>query len=186
MKMLLIGCGLVALLAATIGGLTYLANDLAGKLAEQSLDTTVYQAQVIRVVDGDTLEVSYEQPESETVRLIGIDAEESVHPDESKNTEEGREASDHLKGILPEGSVVYLEPGIEERDDYGRMLAYVWLTEPTTEGDWMDTVAARAQEAPDAMLNAILVADGWAEPMTVEPNTRYKTVFETLASNGSN
>ncbi len=43
---------------------------------------------VIRVVDGDTIIVDYNGKE-ERVRLIGIDTPESVHPDATRNVEEG-------------------------------------------------------------------------------------------------
>ena len=51
---------------------------------------------VIRAVDGDTLLILINGEEI-SVRLIGIDAPESVHSDISRNTEEGRFASKRMK-----------------------------------------------------------------------------------------
>lgn len=48
--------------------------------------------EVLRVIDGDTIEVSIDG-EPVSVRMIGIDCPESVHPDESLNTEYGETAA---------------------------------------------------------------------------------------------
>lgn len=57
---------------------------------------TFTKAAVIRVVDGDTL-VAYVDGTEQKIRLIGIDTPESVHPDASKNTQEGIDASNYTK-----------------------------------------------------------------------------------------
>ena len=49
--------------------------------------------EVASVVDGDTIKV-YLEGERYTIRMIGIDTPESVHPDASKNTIYGQKASD--------------------------------------------------------------------------------------------
>jgi micrococcal nuclease len=53
--------------------------------------------------------------------MIGVNTPESVHPDESKNTEFGKIASDYTKSQL-EGEEVRLELDAQERDQYGRLL----------------------------------------------------------------
>ena len=61
-----------------------------------------------RVVDGDTI-ICYDKDGNKLrVRLTGINAPESVHPDEEMNTEEGRQASEFLKGLLEDTEYVYL------------------------------------------------------------------------------
>lgn len=78
---------------------------------------------VLRIIDGDTLEI--EMPEGpETVRLIGVDTPETVHPSKSEQAY-GREATEFLKNLLT-GERVWVVPGEEPRDKYGRMLAYVY------------------------------------------------------------
>ncbi|WP_415830900.1 thermonuclease family protein, partial [Janibacter anophelis] len=80
---------------------------------------------VIRVVDGDTVKVDINGGES--VRVIGIDAPESVHPDEPVECG-GVEASAKAKAML-EGKRVNLvyDSTQAKRDRYGRLLAYVEL-----------------------------------------------------------
>lgn len=126
-------------------------------------------AQLIRVVDGDTIVVDRGYSE-ETVRLIGIDTPESVHPDENRNTEAGNVASDHTKELLADVDTVYLEKDISDTDKYNRLLRYVWLDNPDT------------ADAETAMLNAILVKTGWAEPKDFPPDTTYSELFHSLAN----
>lgn len=81
--------------------------------------------QVVRIVDGDTIVVKI-GGNDEKVRLIGIDTPESVHPDGSRNVEYGEIASNFTRTHL-EGKEVSLEFDVQERDRYGRILAYVYL-----------------------------------------------------------
>ena len=78
---------------------------------------------VLSVTDGDTLKIEYEG-NSETIRLIGVDTPETVHP--TKPVEPfGPEASAFTKNLLI-GEEVYLRLGNEERGKYGRLLACVY------------------------------------------------------------
>ena len=108
--------------------------------------TTTYT--VIRVIDGDTLKINYNGKE-ESVRLIGVDTPESVHPDAEKNTEIGKKASEFSKNYL-EGKEITLEFDIQERDKYGRLLAYVYLN--------------------GIMYNKTLLEEGYAKIATYPPN----------------
>ncbi len=118
--------------------------------------TGTVSAFVQKVVDGDTLKVLMDGRE-ETVRLIGIDTPESVHPDKSRNTEWGKRASEFTKGRL-EGKMIRLEFDVQERDKYGRLLAYVY----TDEG----------------LFNEVLVREGWAKVSTYPPNVKYVERFK--------
>lgn len=115
---------------------------------------------VIRVVDGDTI-VVFQEGQEITVRLIGIDTPESVNPDESLNTAEGKEASEWMKELLT-GAKVYLEYDAAVEDDYGRTLAYVYL------------------EDGETMVNRLLLTNGLATIMTVQPNSKYENDFSSL------
>ena len=119
----------------------------------------------IRVVDGDTIIVADpDHSDSELrIRLIGIDAPESVNEDESKNTEEGREASQFMRDLLTDIDTVYLEYDNERFDQYGRTLAYVWI-------DIGDTYI---------MTNEIMLATNHAEPIYIEPNIKYADTFSS-------
>lgn len=137
-----------------------------------AIDDKYTSAELIPVIylyskDGDTLVINYEKQEI-TVRLIGIDTPESVNPDESLNTAEGSLASEHTKELMEEykDKTIYLELDEEHFDKYDRLLAYVWLSENT-----YDTFQ---------MLNAVILDDGYANVMTIEPNDKYKTTFESL------
>lgn len=82
-------------------------------------------AQVERVVDGDTVKVVLGAT-NETIRIIGIDTPETVHP--SKPVEcFGLEASSRLKELL-DGRPIRLQSNpAEDRDRYGRLLRYLEL-----------------------------------------------------------
>jgi micrococcal nuclease len=79
------------------------------------------KAAVQRVVDGDTLLL----PDRTRIRLIGVNAPESVKPD-SPVEPFGPEASDFTKHFIAGGDV-RLEFDKERLDQYGRTLAYVWV-----------------------------------------------------------
>jgi endonuclease YncB( thermonuclease family) len=84
------------------------------------------QVEVIRVIDGDTFVISWEGRRL-TVRLLGVDTPETVHP--FKPVEFfGRQASDFLKNLLT-GKLVRFDFEEEKIDKYGRLLAYVYLDE---------------------------------------------------------
>ena len=112
------------------------------------------KAEVDWVSDGDTL-VVYLKGQREKVRLLYIDTPESVKQDSNANCSEGWEASRHVEAVLPGGTVVYLQSdGGDDRDEYGRLLRFVWLDVPSENPDKAEIRAK--------MLNAQLVADGYA------------------------
>ena len=84
------------------------------------------RATVVRVIDGDTIRVRV-QGQEHTVRLIGVDTPETVHPTEAAQ-HFGAEASAYTKAAL-EAKTVTLEadPTGDTRDRYGRLLRYVHL-----------------------------------------------------------
>ena len=83
-------------------------------------------ATVVRVIDGDTIRVRV-QGKQYTVRLIGVDTPETVHPTKAVQ-HFGAEASAFTKAAL-EAKTVTLEadPTGDTRDRYGRLLRYVHL-----------------------------------------------------------
>lgn len=123
--------------------------------AEEFDDRIEASYKVVRVVDGDTLVIDIDGKE-ERLRLIGIDAPESVHPDKDKNTDMGRLASDFSKLRL-EGKTIGLEYDKETRDRYGRILAYVYI-----DGE---------------MFNQTLLREGLAKAKTYPPNDKYEEDF---------
>ncbi|QZT35497.1 thermonuclease family protein [Caldalkalibacillus thermarum TA2.A1] len=112
---------------------------------------------VTRVVDGDTF-VAEINGQEERIRLILVDAPESIHP--SKPVEPfGPEASEFAKEML-EGKEVHLELDVSERDRYGRVLAYVWIG--------------------DRMFNEMLLEKGLARVAVFPPNVKYVDRFRQI------
>lgn len=101
---------------------------LAKADAEKKKKENAANATVIRVVDGDTLEISMDG-KTETVRLLLVDTPETVHPQKPVEPY-GPEASQFVKDTL-QGKEVRVQVGEEERDNYGRMLAYVFIGDET-------------------------------------------------------
>jgi endonuclease YncB( thermonuclease family) len=102
-------------------------------------------AQLIRVVDGDTIEALIAGG-TETVRYIGIDTPERGQPGYQT-------ASEANAALLGEGWL-WLVQDRSNRDRYGRLLRYVYNGE-------------------GVMVNRALVAQGWAQPVEYPPDTAY-------------
>lgn len=105
-------------------------------------------AEVLRVVDGDTIEVELEG-RTEDVRYIGIDTPETVKPGSPVECF-GPEASATNESLV-ENATVTLRFDRELRDAYGRLLAYVFVG--------------------DTFVNAELIRRGMARTLEIEPNT---------------
>jgi micrococcal nuclease len=108
---------------------------------------------VTRVVDGDTVIVRLSPPpkgfgETERVRLIGIDAPESVRPG-TPVQRFSEEAAAYTRRHLS-GKKVSLRFDREPRDRYGRVLAYLYLDDGT-------------------FFNARMIEDGYAYAYTKYP-----------------
>ena len=118
---------------------------------------------VVRLVDGDTVWVRLASG-VEKVRYIGIDTPEVHHPIRGEEPG-GREATEINRGLVGDRPV-RLEPDVQLRDRYGRLLAYVWV---------------KRADGVEVMVNAELVRLGYAQVMTVPPNVRHAELFRKLA-----
>jgi len=117
-------------------------------------------AAVVRVVDGDTLDVDL-GGSTVRVRLLGIDTPETV--DENRPVQcFGHEASSYLTQLLPKGSGVRLERDVEARDRYGRLLVYLY------------------RQDDGVFVNAALLEGGYATTLSIAPNTVRARDFEVL------
>ncbi len=100
---------------------------LSGKLRELT------PARVKRIVDGDTIVVSFDPATglgtNEKIRLIGVDTPETVDPRKPVQFY-GAEASRFVTDSLL-GTTVRLAFGPTMRDYFGRLLAYVFLEDGT-------------------------------------------------------
>ena len=142
----------MAIVRALGGGLLALVTALPAWSTPAPVEGTV-----VRVVDGDTIHVRI-GARVEKVRYIGVNTPEVQHPTRGEEPG-GREAAE-VNRRLVEGQAVRLELDMQERDRYGRLLAYVWIG--------------------DLMINAELVRLGYAQVMTIPPNVRYQEVFLKL------
>lgn len=109
---------------------------------------------VVRVVDGDTIEVEI-NGKTEPVRYIGIDTPETVDPRRPVQCF-GVAASKKNKELV-EGKMVRLEKDITDRDKYNRLLRYVWLG--------------------DTLVNQTLVEQGYAKSYSYPPDVKYQDLF---------
>jgi endonuclease YncB( thermonuclease family) len=122
-------------------------------------------AEVIHVIDGDTIDVQIGGRE-ERVRLIGIDTPETKKPNSPIECF-GPEASAFTASLLPIGTRVRIERDLVGRDDYGRLLGYVYV-------DDVDGTI-------DTFVNMEIIRQGYATPLTIEPNSTYAREFASAA-----
>lgn len=127
------------------------------------------EARVVSVTDGDTVVLQIAS-ERERVRLIGIDTPESKrNPRSRKQADQnhlvvdevvhlGKLAAEHTQKLLPVGTPVRVEFDLQPRDRYGRLLAYLWLSNGT-------------------MVNEEIIRAGYAYPLTIPPNVKYEGRF---------
>jgi micrococcal nuclease len=127
---------------------------------DQPRATTFGRAEVVRVVDGDTIRVRLDG-RTERVRYIGVDTPESVKPGTAVQCFAKRAAA--ANAALVAGRSVRLVGDVEQRDRYGRLLAYVY------------------REPDGAFVNARLVRDGYARTLTIAPNVAHARQLSQLA-----
>lgn len=133
--------------------ITYIspANSPTTNLLPQPINLT--QARVLRVIDGDTIELT----DKTRVRYIGINTPELAT---GKQTAQcyAREAA-RLNQQLVEGQEVYLGKDLSDRDKYGRLLRYVYI----------DNIFA----------NDFLLRQGYARLEIIPPDVKYaQTLLE--------
>ena len=102
-------------------------------------------ATVTAVFDGDTIQVAWGS-RRETVRLLGVDTPETVHPDRPVECF-GPEASAYTTERLL-GRTVSLTFDRERRDRYGRLLAYVAVEGESVNDELLDRGFARLLIVP--------------------------------------
>ncbi len=104
----------------------------------------VEEAEIIRIIDGDTFEVLLDGV-SNRVRILRADTPETQNETHCG----GDEATAFAEFALSfnDDDVVYLERDVTERDQFGRELAYVWFE----------------VDGNPYLLNHVLINNGWAE-----------------------
>jgi micrococcal nuclease len=129
-------------------------------------------ARVSEVVDGDTVEVELPDGRDEDVRYIGIDTPETAKP--GTPGECGAALAEQANRRLVGGREVTLRLGVERRDDYGRLLAYVYVPGAARGGEQLG--------GRELFVNAELVRRGLARTLTIAPNDEFAAEFERLAA----
>ena len=114
---------------------------------------------VKKVIDGDTLLVTG-LPGTELARLIGINAPETG---KGRTVVEcfGAESASWLENRTPAGMSLRLVFDVAERDRFGRLLAYAYRPDGT-------------------FVNAEIIANGYAQTMTIPPNVRHEKMLVEL------
>lgn len=128
-----------------VAGFILVAGQALGDFFE---DDSWDRAEVVRVVDGDTVDVLIDDEETR-VRLLNIDTPETKDPNEPVQCL-GPEATDFLTDRLPPGTPVELVYDEERTDRYDRVLAGVFES--------------------DSLVNAEIAAAGLGVPALFEPN----------------
>jgi len=106
---------------------------------------------VKKVIDGDTVQLE----SGETVRYIGIDAPELFRKEGGSEFYAGEAARYNKKLVFMKK--IRLEFDVEKKDQYGRLLAYVFVK--------------------DVFVNAELVKHGYAKAYIKPPNEKYKNLL---------
>ena len=109
------------------------------------------RATVARVIDGDTIELQ----NGETVRYIGIDTPETVHPDKPAECF-GTEATRANRRLVA-GKQVRLERDVSNHDKYDRLLRYIYVN--------------------DTFVNKYLVEHGYAHAVSYPPDVKYQDIL---------
>jgi micrococcal nuclease len=90
-----------------------------------------YNAAVVRVVDGDTIDVSIDLGfkifSVQRIRLKGVDTPEIYGRTTPEEKELGKAASEYVKELLPVGKQIVVETSKNKKGKYGRYLAVIWV-----------------------------------------------------------
>lgn len=116
------------LIVVLVLAIAFIAIDRSGCTGYQGDPVAKYdqrQFMVSRVLDGDTIEVA-QGKEKSRVRLLGIDAPEMNYDTPGGAAYGAVEATDYLKQRLDQQQVILKLNAPEEKDKYGRLLAYVY------------------------------------------------------------
>ena len=137
------------IVAAVVAAL--LALGWSGRAVRAQVPEGATAATVIRVIDGDTVRVRFDDGAEATVRYLGIATPETVIENRPAACY-GPEATERNRQLVGD-AVVYLEPDRSEADGSGRLLRYVYLEDGT-------------------FVNETLVLEGYARAAPSLPDVR--------------
>jgi micrococcal nuclease len=116
-----------------------------------------FTGRVVRVMDGDTIAVRVDKSVL-TVRYIGVNTRDARMRGDSVDA--GPSEATEFNRALVLGQTVRLEMDAQEKDAQGRLLAYVYVG--------------------DLMVNAELIANGYAEVAVKPPNVMHEEMLKHL------
>ena len=140
----------------------YIAHQYTPHTSTHSFSPSITEASttyaVIKVVDGDTIEINHDG-KAVKIRLIGINTPEVVDPRRPVQCF-GREASQEAHRLLDGAYVmVHTDPSQDTYDKYGRLLAYVFRSD-------------------DMFINEHMISEGYAHEYTYDLPYKYQREFK--------
>lgn len=128
-------------------------------IVEPKINLAIEKAyEVVRVVDGDTIDVSIDG-KVQRLRLIGINTPETVDPRKPVECF-GKEASNKAKSLLTGKKVIIESDSSQgERDKYDRLLRYVFFEDGTS-------------------FNLLMIKEGYAYEYTYDTAYKYQAKFK--------
>jgi endonuclease YncB( thermonuclease family) len=134
------------------------ASEASSEPEEEDLAQSSFEATttVVRIVDGDTVDIRPAVEGRTRVRLIGVDTPETRDPDCGKQPYSDQATAFTTSRL--QGQEVGLEFDVERTNRYGRLLAY-------------------AYPAEEEMFNETLLKEGYAQVATFPPNVKYVDRF---------
>lgn len=121
-------------------------------------NTTKIEVKYSESVDGDTAKFKIDGEEI-TVRFLGIDTPETVHPTKGEEPY-GKEASNYTKQTLENADKIEIEydENASEKDKYERLLVWVWVD--------------------DTLLQEELISKGLAKTYMLQDNYKYAWLLQ--------
>jgi len=164
---------LLRLLAVTVLVLTGMHLVASGvTLAKEKIPPGAVQVELIRVIDGDTIDVDFDLGsgvDRDRIRLIGIDTPETNYSYGNHPECYGEEASKKTDSLLVAASEIWVERDDDPVDNNDRLLRYVW---------YVSEIDGQVH-----LLNEQLVAEGYAEAHYYAPNGLYQDRLDQAQDN---
>lgn len=134
-------------------------------IQEQTPRQRILQLAIVtQIVDGDTIKVDTNGT-IQTIRLLHENTPE-------KGEKCYQEAKDRLKELV-ENKTIWLERDMQDEDKYDRKLRYIFLTENLDPKNY------------DGFVNLMILREGYASMLIIEPDTKYQPAFEEAINQAS-
>lgn len=142
------------------------------RAANDVIPSDAVQVELIRVIDGDTIDVDFDLGPGEDrdrIRMIGIDTPETNYSYGNEPECYGEEASKKTDSLLVASSEIWVERDEDPVDNNDRLLRYVW---------YISEIDGKVH-----LLNEQLVAEGYATARYYAPNGLYQDRLDAAQDN---